>query len=221
MTPLACPSCGTPLPFRTSYAVFAVCEYCGAAVVRRDRDVDAIGTVADLPDEMTPFQVGTRVETGGRRYTLAGRVRLAWADGFWNEWFMVSSTGNPDDGPGWLAEAQGTLAVSFPCPAADAEGLGPAQPPALDAPVRIRGETFRVADLKEARCIAAEGELPFAAPVGRTARYADMLSQSGKFAGAEYGPDGMRLFLGRYVLFNALRPRNLRPVEGWTAPVFA
>ena len=221
MDPLACPSCGAPLPFSTSFAVFAVCRSCGAAVVRNDRDVSSIGTVADLPDEVTPFQVGTAVDTGGRRFTLAGRVRMAWGDGFWNEWFMVADTGGTDAVPGWLAEAQGTLAVSFPCPAAEADGLSPAEPPALGARIRIRGESFRVADLKEAHCIGSEGELPFAAPVGRAALYADMLSAEGGFAGAEYGPDGMRLFLGRYVAFNALRPRHLRPVEGWAAPSFA
>ena len=218
MTPLACPSCGAPLPFRTSFAVFAVCRSCGAAAVRRDRDVSSIGTVADLPDEVTPFQVGTDVEANGRRFTLAGRVRMAWADGFWNEWFMVASAG---DAQGWLAEAQGTLAMSFPCPAAEAGGLSPAEPPGLGEVIQIRGEAFRVSDLKEARCIGSEGELPFAAPVGRAALYADMLSDSGGFAGAEYGPEGLRLFLGRYVAFNALRPRHLRPVEGWAAPIFA
>lgn len=216
MTPIPCPSCGAPIPFRTSFAVFAVCGYCGATVVRTDRDVSRIGQAADLPDEMTPIQVGTVVTAAGTPFTVAGRVRMSWEDGFWNEWFLA---GDGPAGAGWLAEAQGTWAVSFPCPLEEAQGLNPDMPPALGDPVRIRGRAFRVSDVKAASCVGSEGELPFAAERGWTALYADMLSEDGGFAGAEYSDDGARLFLGQYVTFASLRPRNLRPVEGWTAPV--
>lgn len=217
MAPLACPSCGAALPFSTSFAVFAVCAYCGAAVVRRDRDVESIGVVADLPEEVSPWQLGASIEVDHRRYTLVGRVRMAWADGVWTEWFATGA----NDAAAWLAEAQGTLAVSVPCPADQAEGLDPAVPPALNQAVRIRGIDYRVADLKEARCIGVEGELPFPAPVGRTSTGADMLSRDGGFAGAEYGPEGMRLFVGRYATLAELQPRGLRVLEGWPAPAFA
>ena len=209
---VSCPSCDAPIAFRAGTSVFAVCSYCGSTVVRGDAAVERIGTMAELPEEMTPFQVGTELEHGGTRYTLAGRVRVAWVDGAWNEWFMVGG-----DTDAWLAEAQGTLAVSFPQDPAQAQGL-PAGPPALGDLVTVAGHTYRVTDLKEARCLGSEGELPFRAPRGRAATYADMLGPGGGFAGAEYSADGVQLYAGRYVSFNALRPRNLRPVEGWDSP---
>ncbi len=210
-----CPSCGAPIVFTTSFSVYAVCGACGCAVVRHDRAVESIGTVADLPDEMTPFQVGTQLRHGGAAFILAGRLRLAWADGAWNEWYMV---GDGTGAAAWLAEAQGTLAVSTERPFTDAQGLSADAPPPLGAAVTVGGVPFHVADLKQARCVGSEGELPFRAPPGQVTEVADMLGPAGGFATAEYGPDGVALFTGRYVTFNSLHTRNLREVEGWSSP---
>ena len=213
-----CPSCGAPLTFRTSFSVYAVCGYCGSTVVRRDKDVEKIGEMADLPDEMTPVQVGTTLTYGGAGFTVAGRVRVGWADGAWNEWYLVS-----DARTGWLAEAQGFFAVSFPVGLEEATGLGEGLS-VLDGVVRIRERAYRVTDIKEALCLGSEGELPFAAPKGKATTYYDMLEDGGGFAsieettGAEAKPV-RTLFVGEYVAFNALKFGNLRTVEGWAAPV--
>ena len=111
MAEYACPSCGAPMTFRSSFSVYAVCSFCGSTVLRTDRDVSLIGTMADLPDEMTPFQVGTGLSWHTDTYTLAGRVRMGWADGAWNEWFIDSANRK-----GWLSEAQGFLALAFETP---------------------------------------------------------------------------------------------------------
>ena len=208
-----CPSCGAELVFRASFSVFAVCAYCGATVVRTDRDVEAIGVMADLPAEMTPLQVGTELSYDGGRFTLVGRVRMAWPDGAWNEWYMLDG-----DRAGWLAEAQGFLAVSFEQPVADAKGLDGMGAPSLDWLVSVGGKGYRVTDIKEARCVGSEGELPFRAPRGRVATYADMLGEGAGFAGLEQSDDGQRLFTGEYVAFDRLGLRNLRAVEGWGPP---
>lgn len=209
----ACPSCGAAIPFRSSVSVYAVCAYCGSTVVRRDRDVEAIGRVADLPPEMTPLQVGTELEWQGVHYTLAGRLRVAWQDGAWNEWYMVAG-----DTAGWLADAQGFLSVAFAEPLDPASDLAAGAMPALGATVTVAGRDFRVTDIKEAACVGAEGELPFPAPAGRTATYFDMLDPLGGFAGLEADVEGVALYRGAYVGFDQLRLRNLRALEGWAAP---
>jgi hypothetical protein len=210
-----CPSCGAALTFRSSFSVFAVCGFCGSTVVRTDRDVQSIGTMADLPEEMTPLQVGTGLSYRGRAYELAGRVRMGWADGAWNEWYMVGG-----DAEGWLAEAQGFLTVAFPQPLDAAPGLGTAAV-RLNQIVMVSGRSFRVADIKDATCIGSEGELPFAAPRGRAARYADMVGEHGMFASIEDAAEGRRLYTGEYVDFDDLGLHNFRALEGWAPPVGA
>ena len=76
---------------------------------------------------------------------------------------------------GWLAEAQGFFAVSFPVGVGGGDGAGGEGLPVLDGVVGVRGLSYRVTDIKEAVCLGSEGELPFAAPKGRTSTYYDML----------------------------------------------
>jgi hypothetical protein len=211
MPPSSCPSCGAALHFRSSVSVYVVCASCGSMVVRSDVEVETIGRMASLPGDISPLQIGTKLTHAGRAYTLLGRTRMAWDDGAWTEWFM-------DDGTvqGWLADAQGFLSVSFEQPLPPL--LATAAWPVLGDAVTLEGKIYRVSDLKQATCIGSEGELPFAAPRGRTARYADMISLSAGFASIEESKEGRRLYFGAYVRFDELHFDGLRPVEGWARP---
>src|SRR5512139_495009 len=121
MKKFSCPSCGAEVPFASSISVYAVCKYCNSMIVRHDLDVEAIGKMAVLPDDMSPFQIGTEGFYLGQHFTLVGRMKMGWEDGSWNEWFMATDDGRK----GWLAEAQGFYAVSFET-----------EPPALDFAVK-------------------------------------------------------------------------------------
>jgi hypothetical protein len=211
MLATTCPSCGAELHFRSSVTVSAVCASCGSLVLRTDVKVEAIGAMASLPDDISPLQVGTDLTIGGRRYTILGRVRMYWADGAWNEWFM-------DDGatPGWLIEAQGFFSVAFPLPMPPGFATNPW--PALGTAITIDGVTYHVTDLKQATCAGSEGELPFTAPRGRQVRYADLTGADGGFAGLEEAEDGRTLYVGRNIHFDDVAFNNLRGVEGWIAP---
>lgn len=210
MRTFSCPACGAPLTMKSAVAVYAVCGSCGSMVVRTGVNLEAIGKVAALSDDLTPLQVGAEFVWDGGQFTILGRARIGWEDGAWNEWFA-------DDGTrqGWLAEAQGFLSIAFERPVPpDLEG----PMPALNTATRIDGTDFRVTDIKEAVCVGSEGELPFAAPKGRTAVYADMLSETEAFAGLEESSEGRRLYVGRYAPFGAFRFTNLRALDGWTPP---
>ena len=211
---IACPSCGAAIPFRSSFSVYAVCSYCGSTVIRNDWDVRAIGSVADLPAEMTPLQVGTEFAWQGVRYTLAGRLRVAWQDGAWNEWFIVAG-----DTVGWLADAQGFLSIAFAQPIEQAPDLAAGALPAFGDTLTIAGRPFRVTDVKDAVCVGSEGELPFRAAMGRRATYLDMVDPTGGFASIESTVDSVELYRGKYVGFDALGLRNLRKLDRWAPPV--
>jgi hypothetical protein len=51
-----CPSCGAPVKFQWSSAVQTVCPYCRSILVRHDVNLEAVGTVADLPRTRHPFR---------------------------------------------------------------------------------------------------------------------------------------------------------------------
>lgn len=207
---LGCPACGAEVDFKSRSAIFAVCSYCNSTLVRHDLDLEAIGKMAELPPDMSPLQVGTRGSYEGKRFELLGRLKIAWKDGSWNEWYALFDDGQE----GWLAEAMGFFMVSVPQPL-------PARLPEASA-IKVgqelelaRNQRFTVDDLKQATCVGSEGELPFPAPQGRESFSVDLSGPGETFANLEYAADGTRLYMGRYVDFDDLKLSNLRELDGW------
>ena len=224
-----CPSCGAEITFQSSVCVSCVCPYCRSLVVRHDKDLEAIGKMAELPADISPFQIGTTGKFKHTGFTLIGRMKIGWEDGSWNEWFMLTDDGRK----GWLAEAQGSLAVSFEIdiPAGAPVAIHGVNDqittldtvPPLGTHISINHMGYDIIDIKKAECIGSEGELPFPAPKGRKTTSIDLLGKGGEFAGIEYDEaDKPRLFIGEYAQFNDLEFSNLRELAGWThAPVQA
>lgn len=226
-----CPSCGAEIVFQSSVSVSCVCSYCRSLVVRHDKDLEAIGKVAELPQDISPFQLGTSGIYKNIHFSLIGRMKIGWEDGNWNEWFMYTDDGKK----GWLAEAQGTLAISFEKDIPTGGTVGTVAldmlrststthvnithaeaVPSLGKYLIIDKKPFMVVDKKKATCIASEGELPLATPDGRTTTSIDLLGDDGAFAGIEFDASGRaRLFVGEYIEFDKLKFSNLRELEGW------
>jgi len=209
-----CPSCGAEITFQSSISVSCVCAYCRSLVVRHDTNVDAIGKMAELPRDISPFQLGTSGVYKNIPFTLIGRLKRAWSDGYWNEWFMLTDTGKK----GWLAEAQGFLAISFEEEMYEEERQANKRIKFLKpmSARMIRNKHYTVVDIKEAECIGSEGELPFAICQGIKTKSVDLLGSDGEFASFEYAEDiPPKFFTGEYVEFNQLRFSNLRPLPGW------
>lgn len=227
-----CPSCAAEMVFQSSLSVYAVCPYCNSTVVRHDVNLEAIGTMAALPDDMSPLQIGTEAFFQGTRFSLVGRMKIGWKDGVWNEWFI-----NTDDGrKGWLAEAQGFYAVCFEIEDALDEELinrihqrvakfradadkNPKTPSIHSSDIgsylTLNKQKLKVVDIKHALCFGSEGELPFAAPKGRRTVSIDLLGASGEFGCVEVLNNEIRVYAGQYVDWDALRCQNLRQLEGW------
>lgn len=205
----ACPSCGAEVFFKSSISVFAVCKYCKSMIVRHDMDLEAIGQMAQLPEDVSPLKIGSRGRYNKTRFEVAGRLKVAWSEGYWNEWFLLFENGRH----GWLAEAMGFFMLSFEVNEVDK--VPERNKLKVGTKVDLPGmRTFFVDDIREAVCIGSEGELPFKGMKGRKAISADLSDASGEFACIEYsGQDGVRLFTGRYLEFEALEMSNLRDLS--------
>lgn len=211
-----CPSCGAQGVFHSPVAVFAVCAYCQSMVLRKDVDVSAFGKMAALPPDMSPFRIGTGGVLDGVHFSLLGRIKTAWQDGVWNEWFMLTD----DARKGWLVEAQGLLACCFELPAeTDIQQLINRNlskwKPRPGESLGIGNNICAVTDIKQATCLGSEGELPYIANLGRQTTVVDLSYPGNGFASLEIYQGAARGFIGRYVTFDELAFTNLRPLEGW------
>lgn len=185
-----------------------VCAYCSSLIVRRDMDVSLIGEMAALPDDMSPFQIGSEGYDGKKHFTLIGRLRLAWENGSWNEWCMML-----DDGThGWLAEAQGFFMIYYPL-AVEPPPLGERKP---GEKITLDNKPFYIADIKRCVCAGSDGELPFPAPKGRRSVSVDINGKDGLTATIDYGENEQpAVYVGHYASFDSMRCSNLRELEGW------
>jgi hypothetical protein len=206
---VACPSCGAPVKFVSAQSLLAVCGYCRASLIRRDLDVEQVGTMAALLDDVTPLQLGAEGVWRGTHFAVVGRLQVRWTDGRWNEWYSVF-----DDGRGgWLGEAAGEFSVSFETEVAEPLPEWKSLTPGTR--VTLGGVAYEVTDQREAEVIGGEGELPFRVDAGWKTATADLRTSGARFATLDYSEERPRLYTGEVVEFAELKLRGLRELDGW------
>ncbi len=218
MESLNCPSCGAALPVRDPALPYSTCAYCQTLVRRGAGTVEAVGTVAALPPDVSPIQIGTTTTHDGIAATVVGRVRWGWTDGSWNEWFLRAADGRAF----WLGEAMGMYMLTSEYPAVldvpAIKNFADGNPMARDCTVKAGGKWLTATDIKEARCLGSEGDLPFATLPGRTLLNVDFRGAEGEALSVQRDADGTTAWLGVWTDLAGLKPANLRQIEGWTIP---
>ncbi len=219
-TSLPCPNCAGEVRTRT-FTWYVVCAYCRHILEKRDDRYTASGVVSEIAEDMSPFQIGSEGWFDGVHFGLIGRLRLAWEHGFWNEWYAYF-----DDGRfGWLAEAQGMLAILFESTDVQVNRRVQAELREYESLSSLLGQEFRiesvslvVSDVKKTECIVVEGETPRMSVLRSSYTAIDFMGNNGEIATVEFveHPPARRVFVGRYVAFTELRVSNLRELEGWS-----
>jgi len=197
-----CPSCGAPLEFKLGASRATVCSYCKAIVVRSGQDFEAVGKVADLIPTGSRIDLGSHGTIGDLPFDVIGRLQYEWQQGVWDEWYIALGDGRW----GWLAEAQGRFYVTSRM---SRRPLPPRVEPGQSFFIEGLGR-FTVGDVKQARIVGAQGELPDPVTLGESPLTADLESEKGGFATLDYG-DGSGepvLYAGRQVPFEALHLRE-------------
>ncbi len=208
MITLNCPSCGAQVEFKSKASVFAVCSFCRSTLVRQDMDLEKIGEMADLQDDLTPLQIGTSGQFDGKSFELVGRLQVSYDDGYWNEWYVLFN----DSETGWLAEAQGFYALCKPFAMNEIPARSDVYP---GLHVKFGESVLRCEDIRDVRCAFSEGELPMNAMRGRKSTSVDFAGSFESMATIEYAEQETRVFRGQYREFDDLKFRNLRYIDGW------
>lgn len=208
MIKLNCTSCGAEVQFRSKASVFAVCSFCKSTLVRQDMNLELLGKMADLQFDMSPIQLGTSGKYEGKSFDVIGRLKVDYPDGFWNEWYTIFNDGQT----GWLAEAQGFLAICF-----SRNDIKIPEVLNLHAGVEVPfdDKLFRVEEKRKVTCSYSEGELPVNAVRGRESVSVDFATEHGDMATIEYAKDETRAFIGRYLDFDKFEFSSLRRIDGW------
>ncbi len=212
------------MTFRFAGAMAQVCKHCKFVVARTDRDLRAVGRVADLVEIPTPLQLGVTGRWGNEPFVVDGRVQLdrAGAPGApWQEIFIAF----PASGRWtWVAFAQGRWYATSEAPL-PLNGLPPWSSLRPSGRVHLEGHgVFTVVEVGQRRVISAEGEMPHVAAPGAVTGFADISGPRGEFGTIDYG-DGRsippKLYLGRQFDPAVLKLDSGAPVELPAAQVTA
>jgi hypothetical protein len=191
-------------------SLLKVCDSCGSAVARKGADVASYGKVADLIPTPSVLKLGIegRYE-GAPSFHLAGRLQLDHGAGTWDEWLVAFD----NDQWSWLSESQGKFhymgRAALP-PVPDFEDIKPGHAIDLGPP-----GTFVVTEVKKARFVTAQGELPFDVKPGSELHYADLSGPKGQFATLDYGTgnEAEALYVGNEVTLDQIGIREIASAE--------
>lgn len=164
--------------------------------------------MSELPQDMSPLQIGTSGTFDGSRFEIVGRQRIGWENGYWNEWYLHFDSGQD----GWLADAQGLYMVSFQAKNQTIPALSQLK---VSEPIQLNGLKYTVDDIRPVSCVGSQGELPVKSIKGRQSTSVDLVAKDEKFGNIDYASDENRLFFGRYAEFEDLKFMNLREIDGW------
>jgi Domain of unknown function (DUF4178) len=207
-----CPNCGAAIQFRWAGAVQTTCPYCRAILVRRDLDLEKVGTVSGVPESSSPIQLGTEGRYGKSAFVVVGRIVYEYDRGRWSEWYLHSI----DGGSAWLSDAQGDYAVTT---RVEQAGLPAADHLKVGQSYAIEGTLFVVSSLTQAKYAGVEGELPFEYWDQSEVLFADLdtdgAASPARIATLDYSDDVPVAYVGSYVTLDELALRNMRAIEGW------
>lgn len=206
------------MPVRSAALPYVTCAYCQTLIRRHGEGLEAIGKSAVLPFDVSPIQLGTTGGFAEIRFSVVGRVRWGWSDGSWNEWLLDCSDGKQR----WLGEAMGSFMLTEEFPEllqrSELAQFASGGSVARGTRLVLEGEEFEASDIKTARCLGSEGDLPRPTPAGAEMLSIDFRGTNGGAISLQRDSDGASAWFGAALELAQLAPKNLRPLDGWAIP---
>jgi len=204
MQKVACPGCGAEVSFRSAASVMAVCEYCRTAVLKEAAAVRDIGKIAPVFEDYSPLQIGVSGRWEKSGFTVVGRLQLRYGAGYWNEWRVLLDDGSD----AWLSDASGQYV--FTTPRVHTQLLPRFEELRPGLGCTFAGNRYVAADVRTARCVAGEGELPFRVGDGWELKAADFRWRD-RFVTLDYSEGGApAVYAGHAVTLEELHCQLLR-----------
>lgn len=100
-----CPSCGAALQQNNAASKSISCIYCGQTSHINTDKLEVAGQQHLLIDYGSALSYGSSNRLRNQAFTILGRVRYEYEDGFWDEWYVEREDGTE----GWIQEDDGSF----------------------------------------------------------------------------------------------------------------
>lgn len=191
MQQMSCTSCGAPLQIENQFIRSVTCGFCGMAyMVSGDSTLDSTGTTVALANYPSRLKVYSKGTIRGRGFTVLGRIRYTYDEGFWDEWQIGWDDGAP---PSWLEEDEGYWTVfnkqrvRGEIPSYDALRVG--------TTVNINGQNVFISEKRRARVLGSEGQFAAVMPIQGQFGYAQGAAD-GKMIAVNYWDNEIEISSG-------------------------
>lgn len=216
-----CPNCGALIGTGVPGLPVVTCGSCNSLLSKAGDALSKVGEAGQVPFDVSPIQIGTRLTVGGARGEIVGRERWAHSGGFWNEWLLQFPTGEAF----WVAEESGLYMImtEVELTTRTANQLAELMK-GFNAPigkeVQVNKQKYTVADVKRIRCVAVEGSLPHIISANVARRSLDLRTRDKEVLTFQSDDTGQSLWRGAYYRLEDLEPAALRRFEHWSTPSF-
>ncbi len=191
MAQMNCTSCGAPLEIENQFVRSATCKFCGSVFQIKGSDsIENAGKTASLADYPSRLHVGLRGKIKNKGFTVLGRVRYTYDQGFWDEWQI---TWDDDSPASWLEEDEGywTLyrreRVRAEIPSYDAVQVGKS--------IKVNKHNVFVTEKRQGKLMGSDGQFTMWLPVQTTFGYASGTSD-GQIVSINYWENEIELSVG-------------------------
>lgn len=161
MPQLTCASCGAPIEIENQFVRSVTCPFCGSSyLVEGDSSLNPHGQGASLANYPSRLSVGTRGRIRGRDFTVLGRIRYTYDEGFWDEWQIAWDDNAPPD---WLEEDEGYWTLF------KKERVRGAIPPfdqiRVGATIKVNNRDVFITEKRKGRLLGSEGQFASVLPI--------------------------------------------------------
>lgn len=173
---VSCPSCGVAIEETTAHTRSMACPHCSNWVYLGSNGWEVAGLFEHAIDAPSMLQLGRRGELSDRHFVVAGRVRLSYDEGFWDEWWLEFEDGHHQ----WLEEDDGVYRLHKNV---DADPMVESIKAAtVGGTVTIDVESWLVTERVDAQVAGVQGSLPVAIVPGESLVCVDVMGKGIKMS---------------------------------------
>lgn len=198
---LQCPNCGGVSKRANRFVKTLICPYCDQTIAVESDGASLVGPAVTLQDLWTELKVGASGEREGTPFTIFGRVRYRYDEGWWDEWYVVGADGTE----AWLQEDEGDLTWL-----AEAGAAPSARPDEARVGSRwsVGGRSLYVTEKRAATIQGFEGQVPRDVRPGQQLVYVDG-HDNGTAMSVEFVGGAAELFVGTEIAVDDLQLRGV------------
>ncbi|KAA3438658.1 hypothetical protein [Rufibacter hautae] len=218
MTPVgiafSCPSCSSPLVFKTEYSLAQVCPTC--FTINRKIRVEGAGIQKAEPvrEELSILQIGATGSYQNEAFEVIGRIQYFLIESYRNHWYILYSNGKT----GWLGDWAGNYSLFLE---SSYTGLEPVIEPVVGGTLALLQssleiEVIDIEVIDKVKSIYWEGEVPDQGLLEKNFTSIGLFNTSGQMGIIHTSGVGVpHAYLGKYVELQELTLKNTRVHHEW------